>query len=248
MAVFSEYAEYYNLLYRDKNYKKEVDYIQTLWRKYAPKHPKSLLDIGCGTGRHDAEFSKLGCELCGVDPSPEMLKQAKKNVPEASFIEGTAAEFNLDKTFDTVVSLFHVMSYQCSNTDLYNSFKNAFKHLNRNGLFIFDFWYGPAVLRDLPQLRTKHLENELIEAVRHTSPKMMYNENVVEVNFDLHIKNKLDNSEKNIKECHLMRYLFMPELTFMLEQVGFKILHSGKWMSPEPLSETSWYGIVVAQK
>ena len=248
MAVFCEYAEYYNLLYKEKNYKKEVDYIKTLWQEYASEQPKTLLDIGCGTGRHDAEFVKFGCDLCGVDPSAEMLKQARENVPEASFIEGTAANFNSDKTFDSVVSLFHVMSYQCSNIDLYNSFKNAFEHLNSGGLFIFDFWYGPAVLRDLPEVRKKHLENERIEVVRHTTPKMIYNKNVVEVNFDLNIKNKLNSSKKNIKECHRMRYLFMPELTFMLEQTGFKILHSGKWMSPEPLSETSWYGIVVAQK
>lgn len=248
MAVFCEYAEYYNLLYKDKNYKEEVDYIQTLWDKYAPGQAKSILDLGCGTGRHDAEFVKLGCELCGIDPSPEMLEQAKKNVPEASFIEGTAANFKVDKTFDVVVSLFHVMSYQCSNDDLYNSFKNVFEHLNSGGLFIFDFWYGPAVLRYLPQVKTKRLENELIEAARHTKPIMKYNENIVEVNFDLQIKNKTNNSEKNIKECHRMRYLFMPELTFMLEQIGLKILHAGKWMSPEPLSETSWYGILVVQK
>ena len=38
-------------------------------------------------------------------------------------------------------------------------FKTAAKHLKQNGVFIFDFWYGPGVLTDPPALRQKRLEN-----------------------------------------------------------------------------------------
>ena len=41
-----------------------------------------------------------------------------------------------------------------------NTFKTVNKHLKNGGIFIFDFWYGPAVLRDLPTKRVKKVENK----------------------------------------------------------------------------------------
>ena len=35
MSNFQEYANYYNLLYQDKDYQSEVDYIERLIKKYA---------------------------------------------------------------------------------------------------------------------------------------------------------------------------------------------------------------------
>ncbi len=49
--TFDLYSEYYDLLYKDKNYKKEADYIASLIKTNAP-HTKSILELGCGTGKH----------------------------------------------------------------------------------------------------------------------------------------------------------------------------------------------------
>lgn len=140
------------------------------------------------------------------------------------------------------------MSYQTSNKELYNSFANIYKHLKPNGLFIFDFWYGPAVLQELPEVRIKRLENEKINVLRIAEPSIDFNNNVVCVNYELYIKNKETKNTNIIKESHSMRYLFLPELEFMLEQAKFKIVHYSKWMSNEKLSNKSWNGVIVAQK
>ena len=39
-----------------------------------------VLELGCGTGRWLAELERSGCEVAGVDPSAEMLRQAAKRV------------------------------------------------------------------------------------------------------------------------------------------------------------------------
>ena len=64
---------------------------------------------------------------------------------------------DIGQKFDAIVFLFHVMSYQVTNKMLNEVFSNVFKHLNDGGLFIFDFWYGPAVLTDPPKKKAARL-------------------------------------------------------------------------------------------
>ena len=72
MKAFGNYSRYYNLLYKDKDYKGEAGFIHDLIQKYSPG-AKSILDLGCGTGRHDALLAEKGYVITGVDMSEEML-------------------------------------------------------------------------------------------------------------------------------------------------------------------------------
>ena len=128
------------------------------------------------------------------------------------------------------------------------SLKNIYEHLKPGGVFVFDFWYGPAVLRDLPEVRVKRLENENIKVLRIAEPDIDYNKNTVCVNYELQITNKHTGEVKMHKESHPMRYLFLPELKFILTKTGFEILHAAKWMSEDELSERSWNGVMVVRK
>ena len=49
--VFQRYSAYYDLLYRDKNYAMEAEYVARILRD-AASNAKSLLEFGSGTGRH----------------------------------------------------------------------------------------------------------------------------------------------------------------------------------------------------
>ena len=59
MDAFGAYARYYDLLYRDKDYPAEARYLHELIQRHAPG-AQSILDLGCGTGAHAAEFAELG--------------------------------------------------------------------------------------------------------------------------------------------------------------------------------------------
>lgn len=248
MNIFSEYAEYYNLLYKDKNYSGEAGYVASLLERYNDGFPGLLLDVGCGTGRHAALLADKGCKIYGVDLSRDMLKQAEAGIPDGTFSCSKASEFSFDVKFDSVVSLFHVVSYFCENDELEKSLKNIYTHLKTGGVFLFDFWYGPAVLRDLPEVRIKRLENENIKVLRIAEPDIDYNRNTVCVNYELQITNKHTGELKIHKESHQMRYLFLPELEYMLAKTGFEVLHTAKWMSEDGLSEKSWNGVMVVRK
>ena len=245
------YSQYYDLLYSDKDYIGEVDYIDNLI-KFHNKNVKTLLDMGCGTGKHAELFCEKGYTVHGIDLSEDMLKIAnqrrKGKEDKLEFSHSNIQELNLNKKFDVIVSLFHVMSYQNSNEQLIKAFEVAKNHLNNDGIFIFDFWYGPAVLTDLPTTRVKRLENENIKVTRIAEPILNPQQNIVDVNYDVFIEDKLSKEIVEKKELHKMRYFFDTELELICQNVGFKILNKYEWMNNKNPNFNSWNVVWMLRK
>ena len=251
--VFEKYSQYYDLLYRDKDYTAEVDYVESLLKKYSTRQVKTILDLGCGTGRHDILFAEKGYSVTGIDLSPDMIKIAQsKTIDPLSgnlrFQESDVRTYSEDNQYDAVISLFHVASYQTTNNDFEQYLKTAYTHLKPGGLFLFDFWYGPAVLTDMPQKKDKTIENEEMVIVRHTEPILCPNDNIVDVHFDIHIEDKKKSSTTTFKELHRMRYWFLPELKFLILKNNLTQLCQYKWATDVDMSFESWYGVIVVQK
>jgi len=143
--------------------------------------------------------------------------------------------------------MFHVMCYVTGNAGQDAAFATARAHLKPGGQFFFDFWYGPAVLSDRPSVRTKQVSDERIEVKRTSTPVLHVNENIVDVNFDVLVRSRLDGREQRVHECHRMRYLFLPEIRQRLAASGFEFVASHGWMTREPLGEDTWLGCVLAR-
>jgi SAM-dependent methyltransferase len=89
-----------------KNTIAEVDFIE---RELVTRPGQSIVDVGCGTGRHSLELARRGFRCAGIDQSPEMLAVAR-NAAEAGglridFIEGDASTVRLDRRFDHAICL-----------------------------------------------------------------------------------------------------------------------------------------------
>ena len=247
--VFDSYAAYYDLLYRDKDYKLEVDYILKLLKKYKV-NSGNILELGSGTGKHAMHLANFDFNVHGIDLSKSMvdIANSQNKLKNTSFEVGDVRTYRINKLFDAVISLFHVASYQSSNSDLKNMFLTAATHLNPGGILIFDFWYGPAVLTDLPSIRTKKMQDSNIDVLRIAEPEIRYNENIVDVNYKIEVTEKANNQTSVFSEKHSMRYLFLPELKKMLEDLNIEIMDSLTWMSDDELNLNSWQGVVVASK
>lgn len=248
MSVFKDYAAYYDMLYSDKDYKGEAEYIHQLIQLHNPG-AKTILNLGCGTGSHDFELEKLGYEVVGVDLSAEMIQIAnEKKTPNASTVDfhiGDLRTFRINKTFDVVISLFHVISYQTTNEDLQASFETASVHLETGGLFLFDCWYGPGVLTDPPVVRYKVLDNKELNIHRVAIPEMHYYENSVTVNYVIIVHNKANNEHYTVKEKHKMRYIFAPEIK--LNSKESSAIFEYKWLSFTSV-QNDWFAVWVIKK
>lgn len=77
--------------------------------------PGSLIDLGCGTGRHVLEFAKRGFDVMGVDLSPEMLERTRCKA-EAANVQVTTQQANLvelssevEQQFDYAICMFSTL-------------------------------------------------------------------------------------------------------------------------------------------
>jgi SAM-dependent methyltransferase len=251
-AVFDAYAAYYDLLYRDKNYGEEAQYVRTLLSRRGVKVGR-LLELGCGTGRHAEQLARLGYSLHGIDLSSTMVEQARKRLAsnlgaQLVFELGDVRSARLGTQFDAVISLFHVASYQNTNEDLAAMFATASSHLRPGGVFVFDFWYGPGVLTDPPVVRIKRLEDERVQIVRLAEPELRPNLNVVDVNYTVYVTERDSGERFELRETHSMRYLFLPELHCLLQAAGLQVLEAEQWLSGGELDLKSWQAVIVARK
>lgn len=69
MTVFGKYARFYDTLYQDKNYKKECNFLEAIFRKYSRREIRTIFDLGCGTASHDILLAKRGYNITGIDVS-----------------------------------------------------------------------------------------------------------------------------------------------------------------------------------
>jgi SAM-dependent methyltransferase len=240
-GCFESYSRYYDLLYQDKDYLSEALYVDQLARRYG-SGGKLMLELGCGTGSHAVHFADLGYRIRAIDRSEEMIEQARSRhgVSGIAFDVADIASFESEERYDVVASLFHVASYQITNEQLSQYLAAASRHLAPEGVFIFDFWYGPAVLTERPSVRVKRAENEELRVLRAAEPELDSLRNVVCVRYEVLIEEKHAGSWHRVEEEHRMRYFSIPELAYFVENVGMAALHWEEWMSGASPSEHTW--------
>ena len=76
-------------------------------RTFRPRAGARVLDVGCGTGAQLVAYRRLGCRLFGLDSSPSMLDQARKQLGgSADLMLGDASSVPFPSTtFDLVLSM-----------------------------------------------------------------------------------------------------------------------------------------------
>lgn len=255
MSAFEDYSRYYDLLYQDKDYRAEASYVISLIRQHCST-AIDVLEMGSGTGMHAVMLADAGFQVHGVDLSADMLKRAHERCRAQSaelqqrldFALGDARTYRADRHFDAVVSLFHVFSYQTTNADLASAFQTAAIHLRPGGVLVCDYWYGPAVLTQRPEVRVKRMQGDDIEVTRIAEPTIHHARNVVDVCYEIVITHPGVDTVKVVREKHPMRYLFGPELELFARDAGFLLEASFAWMTPDPLSADSWSGCSVFKK
>lgn len=242
MEVFKKYSNYYDNFYKDKDYNKEVEFLQEVIKRYSSIKVEDILSLGCGTVSHEVILAKNGFRITGIDKSETMLKIAQEKAKGLP-IEVKLADnrnFRTDKKFDLAMAMFNVIGYQTKNIDMEKTLQNVSNSLKKNGLFVFDCWHRSAVLKDRPLDKTKKIG----EITRVTRQKLDIQNNTIDINFEI-----IDKGNKVLEENHKMRFWLLPELEHFLSKTGFKLLKACNFLDLESeVSEDIWNIFIIAEK
>jgi len=103
---------------------------------FCSKLPKnaSVLDFGCGPGiPFTKKLVKRGFKVTAIDISDTMIKEAKKNVPEANYVRVSMTDINFENKFDGIFSGYTMLCLDPKNFKI--AAKRAVKSLKRSGFF-----------------------------------------------------------------------------------------------------------------
>lgn len=253
MTVFgTDYAARYDTLYAEKDYGAECDLIEAAARRFAPEGGRTVVDIGCGTGRHAIELARRGWDVSGVDRSPAMLALARARAAEAgldvTFMEGDARAFDAGRQFDLALMMFAVAGYLGTADAVREAFANVQRQLVDGGLFVFDCWHGPAVLAERPGNRVRVLDGATSQTTRYAEGSLDEAQQLVTVRYRL-VETRGDEVLSDTHEVHTMRYFFAPELRALLAEAGLELVSATAFPSLDaPLTDTDWNALFIARK
>ena len=115
----------------------------------------SILDIGCGTGRHAVELAGAGFAVTGIDLSSGMLREAraaaKKVGVELELVQADATSFDLGREFDAAVCLCEGSFGLLGSDDAFAHdaavLERAFAALRPGALFVLTALNGLRMVR-----------------------------------------------------------------------------------------------------
>ncbi|MBF0117645.1 MAG: class I SAM-dependent methyltransferase [Desulfobacterales bacterium] len=250
------YGDYYDQFYYDKNYNDECDLIEKIISNHLDFQPKTILDLGCGTGNHAILLSHRNYQVTGVDQSEHMIIHAKKKALISSsdfkfqpiFIEKNFRDMDLGKEFDLVIMMFGVLGYQIKNEDLLSALKTVRLHLKPGGIFISDIWYGPAVLSIRPTDRVKVIHTDDGKIIRMGKVTLDTYLHFVEVHYNI-LCLKKEKLISETEEIHKMRYFFPQELAFFMMQADLQMIDICSFDNLEKKpSEETWNIVAIGKR
>lgn len=109
---------------------------------------RSVLELGCGTGRVGMAMLESGSRYVGIDAHPGMLERFAEKLAEKADVAGRAElvsarmeDFRLDREFDLVFAPYNALFCLLSARELVGCLKSAHAHLRVGGRFVFDVYY-----------------------------------------------------------------------------------------------------------
>lgn len=105
-AFFDAHAPHYDANPFTQHTKAEIDFFLSI---FALPAGSTVLDVGCGTGRHAVELAKRGYRVTGIDLSEGMLNVARAKAAvegvDVEFVQADATQFETDERFNGAICL-----------------------------------------------------------------------------------------------------------------------------------------------
>ena len=224
--TYDRFARYYDFIYEDLvDYDADVRYLEALFRRFLPRKPVRVLDLGCGTGNHAIRLARRGHDVLGLDLSTEQLAIARRKAARGRtpirFVAEDMRSFDLGSTFDTAICMFGAFGYLLDTRDVLRCLRSVRHHLAPDGVFAFEFWQSSAA-RPAPHLSWVHRTGPAFELVRLDVARYDPRTRMLPIDFHFFVfksRRMLDRFD----ETHTVRTYRVAEMRGLLVRSGFDV-------------------------
>lgn len=135
--AYDAFAWFYNRYWSERFHQVAFPALQRIFLAHFSGKAK-VLDVCCGTGHLARLLVSRGLRVTGIDVSPEMVRYARQNAPDAEFIVADCREFCPPGRFHGALCTFDSLNHILTPHELRQVFANVGRALRKGGLFAFD--------------------------------------------------------------------------------------------------------------
>jgi SAM-dependent methyltransferase len=215
------FARFYDLIYNQMRDETDLNF----FRNEAAQVKGKVLEIGVGTGRLFMNSLKQGADIYGIDISEPMLNVLYEKLDRSEHYRVSLqdmTDFSFDFKFDLIVAPFRVIMHIPEKSDQLKAINNVYKHLNKNGIFIFDTFIPDLKalingMKDVTDFQGEYEPGKMVRRIVSTTPDLL--NQIINVRFIIEWdeNGRLEQEDWSTP----MRYFFRFELEHLVERSKF---------------------------
>ncbi len=207
-------SPYYHILYKNRDTNEAIKFINLLAKKLNLKSTSSILDLGCGKGRHSLQLNKHYNKVVGIDLSSKSILAAKKHESESlSFFKADMRNFTSDKKFNAIFNLFTSFGYFDDQRDNIRVLESCNDLLIKDGVLIIDYLNAEKIKNNY-----KKKEEKVIDGISFNIRREIINNRIVKSIAFEHQKKSFNFEEK-------VQLLTKNDFIEKFKATGFEIIY-----------------------
>ena len=205
------------------------------WMDLKNFHPKTSMDLACGTGVLCEILKARGIASAGMDFSSGMIDIARSRDPQIPYEVADMTTYCPDKQFDLVTCTGDAVNHIAALSDVEKIFRNVYEYLAPGGYFVFDLLNEKEVSDSEP------FEMDFSDTTRVWFQMTRPAENKVNLTIRVYENGSLQLEEVIRETIH-----DVPAICSLLRSCGFRLLRCADRMMDDGGHGTTWF--LIARK
>lgn len=245
--LYADLSGYYDLFCAQVNYAEQCAFTKRVFDAFADTGGDQYLDLACGTGAHIGIMQSYGFCATGLDNSAEMLEQATRRCPDATFILSDMSAFDGNESYDLISCFLYSIHYSHPVSRFKQTLKRAFEALKPGGVFVFN-------TVDIKGIGKPHLVRTQIDT--HNSQLTFVSGwsyagqgEVMDLHLSITQDDRANSEQRAWQDKHTMTAVNIEHLCSWLAEIGFEVtLLEHDYSCLQPWAGHSFNMLVVAYK
>jgi SAM-dependent methyltransferase len=203
----------------------------------------TVLDVGCGVGRHTLALAKRGHPATGIDAIAPYIEEAKRIAAEreldVEFIRADMRQFRRSESFDLAVNLLTSFGYFADPADDRRVVDNMFASLRPGGKIVIDLMPREVLARMFRERDwSQHPDGMILLEERRVSDNWTM----------LHVKWIVLRDEQRFAHEFTLRLYTADQLEAVLAAAGFADIRAYGSLGAAPYDHAAERLVIVARK